>query len=110
MFNLIPTEPEEYKVYADWLGDQGVILTDSIRDGILSLVDNLDRCFGCFVGFCGSGLVEDCLSNIKIGCGWGGAEIGCECYSSGSFMYRINMGYGFAGNDFGHGGGSGCLT
>lgn len=35
MFNLIPTDPDEYKVYADWLEDQGVVLTASIRRGIL---------------------------------------------------------------------------
>lgn len=35
MFNLIPTDPLEYKIYADWLEDRGVILTASIRMGIL---------------------------------------------------------------------------
>lgn len=35
IFNLIPTEPDEYKIYADWLEDQGVILTASIRKGIM---------------------------------------------------------------------------
>lgn len=37
MFDLIPTDPDEYKVYADWLEDQGVILTKSIRAKILPL-------------------------------------------------------------------------
>lgn len=37
IFNLIPTEIDEYKVYADWLEDQGVILTAAVRQGILSL-------------------------------------------------------------------------
>lgn len=35
MFNLVPTDPDEYKIYADWLEDQGVILTAAIRQGIL---------------------------------------------------------------------------
>lgn len=38
MFNLIPTEPLEYQVYADWLEDQGVILTAAIREGVLPFV------------------------------------------------------------------------
>lgn len=37
IFNLIPTEPLEYQVYADWLEDQGVILTAAIRKGELPM-------------------------------------------------------------------------
>lgn len=42
VFNLIPTEPDEYKIYADWLEDEGVILTTAIRKGILPF----DECSG----------------------------------------------------------------
>lgn len=35
IFNLIPTDPLEYQVYADYLEDQGTILTTAIRRGIL---------------------------------------------------------------------------
>lgn len=38
MFNLIPTDPDEYKIYADWLEDQDKILTSSVRRGTLSFV------------------------------------------------------------------------
>lgn len=36
MFNLIPTEPDEYKVYADWLEDHGLYCL-AVRKGILPL-------------------------------------------------------------------------
>lgn len=35
MFDLIPTEPLEYQVYADFLEENGIILTAAIRKGIL---------------------------------------------------------------------------
>lgn len=41
MFNLIPTEPDEYKVYADWLEDCGHLCTMSIRGGVLPLDDEM---------------------------------------------------------------------
>lgn len=40
VFDLIPTEPLEYKVYADWLEDQGAIFTAGIRKGILEFNKN----------------------------------------------------------------------
>lgn len=43
MFNLIPTEPLEYQIYADWLEDQGVVLTAAIRKGILYHSNEIDH-------------------------------------------------------------------
>lgn len=40
MFDLIPTEPLEYQIYADWLEDQGSLLTTAVRKGILLLEDS----------------------------------------------------------------------
>lgn len=46
-FNLIPTEPLEYKIYADLLEDQGTILTTSIRHKILPLDGEDGHGYGC---------------------------------------------------------------
>lgn len=43
MFNLIPTEPFEYHVYADWLEDQGLFPL-SVRKGILPLLEDGEGC------------------------------------------------------------------
>lgn len=41
-FNLVPTDKVEYQVYADWLEDQGTILTAAVRVGVLCLDENTD--------------------------------------------------------------------
>lgn len=52
VFNLIPTDPDEYKIYADYLEDQGAVLTSSVRKGILEFSLKPDSGFylGCISG------------------------------------------------------------
>lgn len=86
MFNLIPTEPNEYKVYADYLEDHGAILTTAVRKGILSF----DR-------FPSGSLTGCCFDQYAYGDGGGYAEgshfnLNCDGCINGSTLY--NTGYG----------------
>lgn len=92
VWNLIPTEILEYRVYADWLEDQGVILTAAARKGILPLD-------------------EEC------GCGWGSGDsitAGCIfdnltalCFPDCGQSFGCMAGYGDRSIGFGCGDGMG---
>lgn len=102
IFNLIPTEPDEYKVYADWLEDQGEILTAAIRKAQLPVfvtksVGVAERCSGDSMGS-GTGLGV----GYGYGLGSGGGPLNvkkkssCGCLT-GAGGLRLRRGFGGEG-------------
>lgn len=77
MFNLIPTEPFEYHVYADWLEDQGAILTAAVRKGIIFFGgNNGERCQGF------EGIMKHNGQGKGSGAYWWGGVISCGAVES----------------------------
>lgn len=98
MFNLIPTDPDEYKVYADWLEDQG-IHSLSVRKGILPLGNESDHLIDICIGH---GDSQFCTETYGSGIGYGAywyiydGVLCCGCNAGVSFVGSVGYGYGFS--------------